>query len=599
MDNVTETAYDDFDALLEASSLGAPRVTAAIGITPPDARRRFDHAARHPQPHRDKVETTPATAGPSRVHRLSALRSIKPDPTPAAPTVLSGMHDAGKAAEWFQFIHSASLPVSGLRGEAAASRRPLLTLSPRELLDAALRADLCTEAEADPWATREQGRLLALLAWRSDAPAAPCYRMHELHVRTTLRHAEGCLMVPGLPAFTATCHAAMYQLAVMRSSDEEIREHRRENHSTAKPQKLTIVVRESGAGDLPLIVTDDAADTRRWADDAYTLQDERWLQSRRPPALAALRWLYEDLIVQLDGHMHPALLTNRVEQTKCALAAWAATLNRGSQPHGLFSTDVLNSMRRLSAQPSRRAPEHLLHGCRLRAALAHALRHGLDDNNHGRALEPLWAVATELPLAALELPCPGMSEKQQATLWTPTFGRPRPEDVKEKYTDPAVSRPKQPCPADTPSGARTVETEVITGRLHLGASVVTISVPTRFRYKEADPYAVETMFRQGDLSITWTFARGLLTEGMRAPAGDGDVRVWPSNSARGGARIFIELSPPSGTALVSLPRAFVEDFLDQTASIVPPGAEHTYMSSTLNELESQLNQLAGHFGSAE
>jgi hypothetical protein len=50
---------------------------------------------------------------------------------------------------------------------------------------------------------------------------------------------------------------------------------------------------------------------------------------------------------------------------------------------------------------------------------------------------------------------------------------------------------------------------------------------------------------------------------------------------------------------VSLPRAFVEDFLDQITSIVPPGTEHTYVSSTLNELERSMNQLAGHPGSAE
>jgi hypothetical protein len=64
-------------------------------------------------------------------------------------------------------------------------------------------------------------------------------------------------------------------------------------------------------------------------------------------------------------------------------------------------------------------------------------------------------------------------------------------------------------------------------------------------------------------------------------------------------QIFIQLSPPSGTALVSLPRTRVEEFLNQTTSIVPAGAEHNYISSTLHELERQLNQLTTHSGGCE
>ncbi|ARH89033.1 hypothetical protein STRMOE7_00245 [Streptomyces sp. MOE7] len=158
--------------------------------------------------------------------------------------------------------------------------------------------------------------------------------------------------------------------------------------------------------------------------------------------------------------------------------------------------------------------------------------------------------------------------------------------------------PQRPGDASAFIGAQTVLTE-ISGKLHLSRPVDTLLLSTRFNYRSDDPYAVETVFAHGDLSVSWTFARDLLTDGMQERAGDGDVRVWPSTSTSDGARIFIELSPPAGTALVSLPRSSVEEFLNQTTSIVPTGAEHTYLSPTLHELERQVNQLTTHPGSSE
>ena len=57
------------------------------------------------------------------------------------------------------------------------------------------------------------------------------------------------------------------------------------------------------------------------------------------------------------------------------------------------------------------------------------------------------------------------------------------------------------------------------------------SVPVRaeLRYDIADPYAVQVSFHTGSDTdaVEWTFARSLLTEGVSAHAGEGDVRVWP------------------------------------------------------------------------
>ncbi|WP_371591768.1 SsgA family sporulation/cell division regulator [Streptomyces virginiae] len=165
----------------------------------------------------------------------------------------------------------------------------------------------------------------------------------------------------------------------------------------------------------------------------------------------------------------------------------------------------------------------------------------------------------------------------------------------------SASRPRQTSDAGALRTRHTVETET-TGRLHLDTQAsITLPLPTHINYRATDPYAVEAVFTQEDGDVTWTFSRELLADGMHARAGTGDVAIWPGTGTgiKDDAQIFIELSPPSGTALVSLPRACVEEFLNQTTSIVPAGAEHTYISPTLQELERQLNQLARHPGGCE
>ena len=73
----------------------------------------------------------------------------------------------------------------------------------------------------------------------------------------------------------------------------------------------------------------------------------------------------------------------------------------------------------------------------------------------------------------------------------------------------------------------------------------------------------------GDV-VEWTFARSLLSDGVTAPTGDGDVQVWPSSS--GGAPVVcLSLSSPSGKALFEVPLAELVEFLGQTYEAVPTG----------------------------
>src|ERR1700691_6572278 len=73
----------------------------------------------------------------------------------------------------------------------------------------------------------------------------------------------------------------------------------------------------------------------------------------------------------------------------------------------------------------------------------------------------------------------------------------------------------------------------------LGLSLVvpehgTVPLVASLYYSAEDPYAIRMAFHVGmDEPVEWIFARDLLAGGMTEPAGDGDVRVWPAETATG------------------------------------------------------------------
>jgi hypothetical protein len=100
-----------------------------------------------------------------------------------------------------------------------------------------------------------------------------------------------------------------------------------------------------------------------------------------------------------------------------------------------------------------------------------------------------------------------------------------------------------------------------------------VPVAATVRYEPDDPYAVSIGFRTGaDEVVEWTFARQLLSDGVRRPAGDGDVQVWPAAQS-GGRIVCLSLSSPSGHALFEMPRSEILAFLRRTYSAVPLGGE--------------------------
>lgn len=100
-----------------------------------------------------------------------------------------------------------------------------------------------------------------------------------------------------------------------------------------------------------------------------------------------------------------------------------------------------------------------------------------------------------------------------------------------------------------------------------------VPVPVTLRYLSTDPLAVHLDFPpevclDGE-ALSWTFARSLLQEGVRGPAGSGDVHIWPC----GRARTVLEFHSPFGLALLQFDTAALRRFLLRTYAVVAAGEE--------------------------
>ncbi|MEU5086319.1 SsgA family sporulation/cell division regulator [Streptomyces sp. NPDC021356] len=100
------------------------------------------------------------------------------------------------------------------------------------------------------------------------------------------------------------------------------------------------------------------------------------------------------------------------------------------------------------------------------------------------------------------------------------------------------------------------------------------SIPATLHYDRSDPFAVRMTFPAPatleGVEVCWTFARDLLTAGLREPEGHGDVRVRPY----GYDRTVLEFHAPEGTAVVHVRSGEIRRFLQATRDLVPVGSEH-------------------------
>lgn len=107
-----------------------------------------------------------------------------------------------------------------------------------------------------------------------------------------------------------------------------------------------------------------------------------------------------------------------------------------------------------------------------------------------------------------------------------------------------------------------------------------LPIQADLRYEVSDPYAVSITFHTGSQApgdvVQWTFARTLLSEGVLAPTGEGDVQVWPSTTS-GTPVVCLSLSSPSGRALFEVAQNDLTSFLLDTFSAVPVGSEGAHV----------------------
>lgn len=101
----------------------------------------------------------------------------------------------------------------------------------------------------------------------------------------------------------------------------------------------------------------------------------------------------------------------------------------------------------------------------------------------------------------------------------------------------------------------------------------TVDVPTTLGYREDDPYAVSLTFHSHSGDVVWVVSRTLLLQGLAAPTGEGDVKVYPSIDDRARAVVVLDFSSPDGRLVATTSSREIQGFLAKTFAAVPVGTE--------------------------
>ncbi|MEP9383545.1 SsgA family sporulation/cell division regulator [Nocardioides sp. KR10-350] len=105
----------------------------------------------------------------------------------------------------------------------------------------------------------------------------------------------------------------------------------------------------------------------------------------------------------------------------------------------------------------------------------------------------------------------------------------------------------------------------------------TVDVPTTMGYSEHDPYAISLTFHSHSGDVEWVVSRTLLLQGLAAPAGEGDVKVYPSIDERARAVTMLDFSSPDGRLVAEANSREIQGFLAKTFAAVPVGAESKHL----------------------
>lgn len=108
-------------------------------------------------------------------------------------------------------------------------------------------------------------------------------------------------------------------------------------------------------------------------------------------------------------------------------------------------------------------------------------------------------------------------------------------------------------------------------------------VEAELRYFTNEPFSVRLSLSLGEApSVEWVFARELLIQGVRLPAGQGDIQIYPIFEG-----VVIELHSPDGEAQLLADTAVLTRFADAVEAAVPLGKEDEFFS-----LDAELADLA-------
>lgn len=102
-------------------------------------------------------------------------------------------------------------------------------------------------------------------------------------------------------------------------------------------------------------------------------------------------------------------------------------------------------------------------------------------------------------------------------------------------------------------------------------------VETTLGYRTDDPYAVSLLFRSAGGDVEWVVSRTLLLQGLAAPVGEGDVKVYPTVGGDGSPVAILDFSSPDGRLVAEADSSEIQEFLSRTFSLVPVGTEGRHL----------------------
>lgn len=113
---------------------------------------------------------------------------------------------------------------------------------------------------------------------------------------------------------------------------------------------------------------------------------------------------------------------------------------------------------------------------------------------------------------------------------------------------------------------------IATTGMTLIAEAADIDVDAELNFHSRDPFAIRVVFSVASApAVEWVFSRELLVDGLSAPAGTGDVQIFPTNKG-----IVFELNSPSGRAQLLADPQVLTSFVQDTLEALPLGTESRY-----------------------